>query len=173
MNRVVPVIDLKEGQVVHAIAGERDQYRPVNSCLTEGSSPFAIAKAFRNLGFESVYVADLDAITRIGNNMPAYEEICAAGLSIWLDSAVVDAATALKAIESGIAKIVVGLESVSRPTQVADVLQAVGNSNMIVSLDMKHGVVLSQHRKWSDSQPLDVALELREIGVARVHFARP
>ena len=62
--RVVPVIDLKDGTAVHAVRGERERYRPVNSTLAgDDGDPLALARAFRSaLGLDELYVADLDAI---------------------------------------------------------------------------------------------------------------
>ena len=67
--RIIPVIDLKNGQAVHGKSGQRESYRPVRSVLVEGSDPIRTADAFyRKLGCTELYVADLDAIERKGSN---------------------------------------------------------------------------------------------------------
>lgn len=64
--RVVPVIDLLDGQVVRALRGQRDRYRPIDSPLTGSSNPVAVVDALLVLHpFERFYIADLDAIQRI------------------------------------------------------------------------------------------------------------
>ena len=45
---VIPVIDLLGGEVVHAVRGEREKYRPVKRLLAPGSNPLDIARAFIN-----------------------------------------------------------------------------------------------------------------------------
>lgn len=60
--KIIPVIDLKAGQVVHAIAGERDHYQPMQSQLFPGCDPLEYILGFSQLGYEYVYVADLDGI---------------------------------------------------------------------------------------------------------------
>lgn len=60
---VIPVIDLKHGQAVHAIAGKRESYEPIRSTLTESSDPADIAAAcHQHLGTQSIYLADIDAL---------------------------------------------------------------------------------------------------------------
>ncbi len=64
MARLVGVIDLKNQQAVHAVAGKRDLYRPVSFC---GGDPHALARHYLNLGVSALYIADLDAIA--GHNI--------------------------------------------------------------------------------------------------------
>src|SRR5205085_9347687 len=60
---LLPVIDLMQGEVVHGIAGRREEYRPIVSILAESTKPLAVARAFREeFGFNELYLADLDAI---------------------------------------------------------------------------------------------------------------
>jgi uncharacterized protein related to proFAR isomerase len=63
ISRVIPVIDILHGQVVHGIAGNRSSYQPIQSRLTASTHPLDVAKAFHEVfGFTKLYVADLDAI---------------------------------------------------------------------------------------------------------------
>lgn len=165
MDGIIPVIDLKQGQVVHAIAGDRKNYQPIKSVLTDGSVPSAIASTFRDQGFETVYVADLDAITGDGDNASAYRGIRDAGLEIWVDRGITDGQSALDCVRSGISQIVVGLESIDRTEQISEILQAVDSSNAIVSLDMQNGNLLTRHAAWKTRSPSHVAAQLIGLGV--------
>lgn len=61
--QVIPVIDLRHGQVVRAKAGERHAYAPISTPLAKGSSPAAVAAGLiAALPARILYVADLDAI---------------------------------------------------------------------------------------------------------------
>src|SRR5262249_42767856 len=42
--QIIPVIDLRQGDVVHARLGERARYRPLQSILCEGSAPAAVVE---------------------------------------------------------------------------------------------------------------------------------
>jgi len=69
--QIIPVIDLKDGQVVHAVRGARSQYRPIhlNSRLTSRSDVEPVLAAFLALyPFDTFYIADLNAITATGNH---------------------------------------------------------------------------------------------------------
>jgi phosphoribosylformimino-5-aminoimidazole carboxamide ribotide isomerase len=89
--QIIPVIDIKQGQVVHAVRGQRDQYQPLQSKLCNGSNPNNIVAAFLKLyPFSVVYVADLDAITGQGNNNEIINTIYNdfPQLTLWLDSGI-------------------------------------------------------------------------------------
>ena len=65
----IPVIDLKEGQVVQAIAGQRDHYQPIRSQLFSGANPFIALEAILSWDvFSTVYIADLDRLMGVGSH---------------------------------------------------------------------------------------------------------
>ncbi len=67
--QIIPVIDLMDGCVVHAKKGQRDHYRPIQTPLCKGSSPYAVIDGLLGLhGFNTLYVADLDALTGSGDH---------------------------------------------------------------------------------------------------------
>ena len=165
MNGIIPVIDLKRGQVVHAIAGNREKYQPIQSCLCDSSAPSAVATAFSQNGYKTVYVADLDAITSDQHNAPGYRDIQSNGLSIWLDSGVTTGSLAQQHVDDDISKVVIGLESIEHSRQISNILNAVTPENAVVSLDMKHGKVLTQNPKWKTQSAHEVASELISLGL--------
>ncbi|HQR41989.1 MAG TPA: hypothetical protein PLX97_04880, partial [Gemmatales bacterium] len=57
-------MDLKAGQVVHALAGRRCTYRPLHTpWISDAHQPIKLAKAVRErFQWNEWYVADLDAI---------------------------------------------------------------------------------------------------------------
>lgn len=67
--QIIPVIDLKAGQVVHAIADDRERYQAINTPLCQSSNTVDVIHAFLNLySFKQFYIADLDALTGTGNH---------------------------------------------------------------------------------------------------------
>jgi phosphoribosylformimino-5-aminoimidazole carboxamide ribotide isomerase len=67
--KIIPVIDLKNGVVVHARQGNREHYEPINTDLCKSSDIFQVIEAFLNVyAFDSFYIADLNAITHQGNH---------------------------------------------------------------------------------------------------------
>ncbi|TLG75506.1 HisA/HisF-related TIM barrel protein [Methylocystis sp. B8] len=67
--QIIPVIDIRNGAVMRARAGERESYRPISSPLAATSAPADVIAGFlTRLPFERIYVADLDAIEGGGDN---------------------------------------------------------------------------------------------------------
>ena len=66
--KVIPVIDILNGVAVHAIRGERSNYKPLQSSLFKSADPVDVAGVFKTLGFRELYVADLDAIIDCSND---------------------------------------------------------------------------------------------------------
>ncbi len=86
---LIPVIDLKDGEVVHAKQGEREHYQAIQSQLTQSTKAEDICSIFVNdFSFDSVYIADLNAITNTGNQLEIVKTLFDRfpDLSIWLDA---------------------------------------------------------------------------------------
>jgi phosphoribosylformimino-5-aminoimidazole carboxamide ribotide isomerase len=67
---LIPVIDLMGGLVVHARAGDRDRYRPIEgSRVASSPEPAAVVRGLLALHpFRILYIADLDAIRKQGDH---------------------------------------------------------------------------------------------------------
>jgi uncharacterized protein related to proFAR isomerase len=123
--RVVPVIDLKGGVVVHARAGAggRAAYRPIVTPLSPTPAPLDVVRGLLSLHpFSELYVADLDAIEGRRDHFGVVREILAAfsTLDLWLDAGCGDAERAreLLALDPRVT-VVLGTESmrdVDRPS---------------------------------------------------------
>lgn len=84
---IVPVIDLMIGQVVLAVAGNRDSYLPVHSKLTRSSDPLDVAKAiYGQTGCTEFYMADIDTFAGAAPNWTAYQRIADQGFQLWVDA---------------------------------------------------------------------------------------
>ena len=102
--QIVPVVDLAGGLVVHAKLGDRDAYRPIETCLSATPDPMeVVAGLMRLYPFPTLYVADLDAIVGRGDNFAALARIRAAfpDLALWIDSGASDAALVAATWEFG------------------------------------------------------------------------
>ncbi|WP_333875335.1 HisA/HisF-related TIM barrel protein [Methylobacter sp.] len=86
--KIIPVIDLKNGVVVHARQGNREHYQPINTELCKSSDIFQVIEAFRSVyEFNIFYIADLNAITGQGDHNPLIAEVLARFPKIifWID----------------------------------------------------------------------------------------
>jgi phosphoribosylformimino-5-aminoimidazole carboxamide ribotide isomerase len=87
--QIIPVIDLSNGIVVHAKQGNRELYAPLQSGLCKSSDIFDIISAILALfNFPVIYIADLNAITRQGDNAVLIMQVLTAypQTMFWVDS---------------------------------------------------------------------------------------
>ena len=135
---IVPVIDLKGGVVVRARAGDRARYRPIETPLSPTSEPVDVVAGLLSLHpFRSLYVADLDAIERRGDNFAAIDALARRWpeLQLWIDNGCSEAAAAerLWADLPG-ARLVLGSESQPDTRLVRDLR---GDARVVLSLDWR------------------------------------
>ena len=86
--RLIPVIDIRGGDVVAASRGDRANYRLLKTPLAEGSDPVTVARALHALfPFPSLYVADLDGIEGRGADLAMQRRLADAwpGREVWID----------------------------------------------------------------------------------------
>lgn len=170
--RILPVIDLKAGEVVRGVGGRREEYRRVETLLTADVSPAGVARAFADrYGVAEVYVADLDAIAGGEPDWRAYEAIGRSGLRLWIDAGVGDARRANQvATISGAAvgAVIVGLESVASPVRLPEILESIGAARAVFSLDLKEGLPLTPAAAWRDAAPEQIAADVVAVGFARL-----
>lgn len=170
--RVLPVIDLKRGQVVHAVAGQRENYQPVRSRLTDTASPASVAAAFAQLGLTQVYVADLDAIGGKPPDCESLRQIGQQGLRIWLDAGLATPSQVYKLLQQFgesdlLAAAIVGLESVAEPTLLPSLSAAIGPELAVFSLDLRAGQPLAGPG-WGGKSALEIAQLAWDSGFRRM-----
>lgn len=87
--KVIPVIDLKNGVVVHAKRGERENYQAIKSVLTTNADIYSVLNGFLQLhAFDTFYIADLDAITGQGRQHSLIEQVAKdfPKITFWVDA---------------------------------------------------------------------------------------
>jgi phosphoribosylformimino-5-aminoimidazole carboxamide ribotide isomerase len=133
---VIPALDLKDGAVVQAKAGDRADYRPIKSPFGAADDPVAIARGLLAVtGSPSLYIADLDAIAGIGNHFELVRGIADAlpGITVWIDAGFSDVADCAFWLPLG-ATLVIGSESLAAVDDWRDIQEAFGES-VVLSLD--------------------------------------
>jgi len=163
--QIIPVIDLLQGQVVRGVAGERAKYRPIVSQIAADASPRSVARAFvERFGFDTVYVADLDAIMHGRPDFDGWRTIAACGLKLWLDAGIETAESAVtlsaQARKMGAGnRLVIGLESLAGPQELPRIREQ--TSEPIFSLDLKHSLPETRIAAWQQLTPLEIAAQVR------------
>jgi phosphoribosylformimino-5-aminoimidazole carboxamide ribotide isomerase len=144
--QIIPVLDLAGGIAVHAQAGERTRYAPLKSGLVPDRVGDAVAllRAFHAmLDVHECYIADLDAIQGGAIQRSLIRELAEfhTGFS---GALMVDAGTslpggALEVLSCGASQVVVGLESLHAFADLATIVQVVGPTRIVFSLDLRLG----------------------------------
>ena len=170
--RVIPVLDLLGGQVVHAVRGERQRYQPVKSVLCGTADPVSVARAFRDrLGLTEVYVADLDSIQSAGriNHRETVAVLAQREhLSILLDAGVCGICDARSYFELGVSKVVIGSETLGARDAMGEIPAAISPSRLVFSLDLFAGKILSRCSAVEAMQPMEALDQLHAAGWAEV-----
>lgn len=112
--RIIPVLDLKGGEVVRAAKGRRDEYRPIATPLSASADIGAVAEGLRTLyPFPTFYIADLDAIEGRGPNSAALARLRAMARpqQLWVDAGFADADRLSAALAEPSVSPVLGTES--------------------------------------------------------------
>lgn len=143
-----------QGQVVRAVRGNRQAYRPVVSRLVEGSDPVTVACALLDhCASRRLYAADLDALT----GRPAQAAVLRAllqarpDLEFWVDAGfrrAADADDLCERVGSGAERIVpvFGSESIASADDLAAISQR--DADAVLSLDRRDGHRLDAAGCW-------------------------
>lgn len=157
---LIPVIDLMQGQVVRAVRGDRQAYRPMVSQLCEGSEPLVMARALcEHCATNQLYVADLDALLGGAAHVAVLRSLLREmpALELWLDAGFADAAAAdalLAQMGAGAARVVpiFGSESMASREALEQCFGGRNADDRVLSLDRRDGKRLDAAGCWEAPQ---------------------
>lgn len=139
---LIPVLDLMQGMAVHAVGGDRANYRPLTGRYAPSPSPDAVLGALESvLPRKVAYVADLDAIRMVGENTALLAPALKRGWTVWLDSGLTNRPPIQQA---GIVPIA-GTETLESPAVLE--LWLANLAGLVVSVDLRSGTPI--HREGS------------------------
>lgn len=145
---IIPVVDVMNGIVVHAVAGKRNEYKPLSySAVARSSKPEDVFEAFKKLCCRYVYIADLDAIMEKGDNRYVIDIALSKGFKVLADVG----RRGLLERDMDNVSYVIGTEYLVYPNEIPIV------RGRIVSLDIKKGRVLFKNRE------LDVDVAAKDV----------
>jgi phosphoribosylformimino-5-aminoimidazole carboxamide ribotide isomerase len=169
---VIPVLDLKSGRAVAALAGDRDHYQPVRSILHATSNPLDLARAFREtLDLRTLYLADLDSIAGSAAAVSLYEDLISIDLHLMVDAGLRNLRSAgrLLDLDPASSTIVAGLETLDGPRALAEILAKIGPERTILSLDLVGGRPrIATPGAWKSNDPIEIVHEAVGQGARRL-----
>lgn len=156
--RIIPVVDILNGQAVRAIGGLRESYRPVQGGLADSSDPLAVAESLLAAAqADELYVADLDAITGPAAPSPAVKTLLERlRCRIWVDIGIRQYADRLRVPDRSYVCPVVGFETARSWETLRATRDHSGRRPIALSIDLRDGELLGNWRGWELNGPRDV-----------------
>jgi len=165
--RIIGVIDLKDGQGVHARGGRRNEYAPVAEAAGTviNGDAVKLAGVYReSFGLTDIYVADLDAIGSAAPNDGVVQSICRLGGNVIVDSGVTTLDEARRVAAAGAHEVIVGLETLKSFDSLRDICR---DYSVTFSLDLRNGIPMNSAELMGAS-PEDLAREAVAAGAKAI-----
>ncbi|MCW4022024.1 MAG: HisA/HisF-related TIM barrel protein [Candidatus Bathyarchaeota archaeon] len=167
--KVIPVIDVLNGVAVHGKRGERNQYKPLKSCLLKSTNPLTIASFFEAVGFTKLYLADLDAILGKPMNLNLIKQIAqTTNLDFMVDSGASELKRVQEVLDAKVSKVIIGSETLQSLDFVKQSIERFGENNVTISIDQKNGKLLTKSSLLSSLDVFSFVKKLEGLGVTEI-----
>jgi phosphoribosylformimino-5-aminoimidazole carboxamide ribotide isomerase len=161
MFRIIFVMDILNGMVVHAVRGERAKYQPVTgSKVCDTSVPLDMISA---LSLREIYIADLDRLQQSGENFGLIRKISEKTRTM-ADIGAENMEDIKKCAEIA-DTIILGTETAS--LELIEKAALLFPGRISVSIDMKNNKVLTRDRKM-EIEPLELVKMLNNYNVCNI-----
>ncbi|WP_062147811.1 HisA/HisF-related TIM barrel protein [Beggiatoa leptomitoformis] len=171
--QIIPVIDLLDGIVVHARAGERAHYHAIQSPLATSAEPIAIvAGLLQFYPFTNLYIADLNAIQQRGDNLASLRQLHQhfPHLNYWVDSGIRHVQHYQSWQTAALGTAIIGSENQTDLTHYQSLLDTATAEGFILSLDFHHDQFLGLPALWTHPKLWAsrlILMNLNKVGVAQ------
>ncbi|MGM0397494.1 MAG: 1-(5-phosphoribosyl)-5-[(5-phosphoribosylamino)methylideneamino]imidazole-4-carboxamide isomerase [Halobacteriota archaeon] len=162
---VIPAVDVKDGEAVQLVQGER-------GTGSRYGDPVAAAQRWVDEGARALHLVDLDgAFDGERANAAAIQSIVdAVSVPVQLGGGIRTAEDARSLLDGGVERVIVGTAAVENP----DIVAAISETHpgtVVVSLDAKDGeVVVSGWTEGTGLDPAEAATRYEELGAAAILF---
>jgi len=168
--RIIPVIDILNSEVVHAIKGEREKYKPLKSIIIKNTDPIEIVKNLKlKTSLQELYIADLDAILRREPNLSLLAKILKIPeIKVMIDPGIILTKNILEYSTYGLNSLILGLETIKDLKVISDCLEIIGSHKTIVSIDMYKEVIQTNVKEIQNQHPIEIIRKIEELGVKKI-----
>ncbi|MCW3997511.1 MAG: HisA/HisF-related TIM barrel protein [Candidatus Bathyarchaeota archaeon] len=167
--KIIPVIDILNGKVVHAKGGIRNEYQPLKTSLFASSNPIDIVIKLEKMGFKDLYLADLDSIIKKQTNFSLLENIRdSSKIDLMVDAGVTNKDLAIRLFKRNVTKVIVGTETLVSIVFLKDAVEFFGKDKIIVSLDLANGKILNRFNLKGQKRPEAFLETVENLGVSQI-----
>lgn len=164
--KIIPAIDIKDGNVVRLIRGDYEQI------TVYSTNPADMAKRWYSQGASLLHVVDLDgALTGEPKNMDSVAMIVrSVSIPVELGGGIRRLETIKWAFNIGISKVVLGTKAVEDIDFISSAIKRYGD-RIAASIDAKSGFVMV--RGWTQSSTInaiDMAKRMENLGVSSIIY---
>jgi len=157
--KIIPAIDLMDGQVVRLVKGD-----PKNKTVYS-SNPFEIAKKWQSAGADMLHIVDLDATLGRGSNLEIIKKMLSElNVPVEVAGGLRDESTILE-IGKTVDRIVLGTLAFKDKETVLKISHSLGKKKIVISVDQIDGkIAVDGWQKSTETTVLDGMNEFLELG---------
>ncbi len=165
MFTIYPAIDLRGGRVVRLIQGRAENE------IVYGADPSEMARRWEGEGGAWLHVVNLDGAFGDADNLnaDALKNILAAvEIPVQFGGGLRDLGAMRRALDLGVARVIVGTVAIETPESVADAVHEFGTEKIVIAVDARDGVVAT--RGWVEGSGMDArefGKKMRAFGAGR------
>lgn len=163
---IFPAIDLRQGRCVRLVEGKIDRE------TVYSHDPAGMARHWEEMGAEFLHLVDLDgAFSGFPQNLSVVKEIIdSIRIPVQLGGGIRTMETVEMLLEEGVHRVILGTAAISDADLVARACDKYGE-RIVIGIDSKKGLVaIEGWEATSAKTALELALEMKAMGVARVIY---
>jgi len=157
--KIIPAIDLMDGQVVRLVKGDP------NNKTVYSSNPLEIAKKWQSSGADMLHIVDLDATLGRGSNLEIIKKMLSElNIPVEVAGGLRDESTILE-IGKTVDRIVLGTLAFKDKETVLKISDSLGKKKIVISVDQIDGkIVVNGWQKSTETTLLDGMNEFLQLG---------
>jgi len=161
--KVIPAIDLMNGQVVRLYKGDPKQ-KTVYS-----DDPISIAKKWESAGADLIHLVDLDATLGLGSNFELIKKIVSSvSVPVEIAGGLRSESLILEALKI-VDRVVIGTMAFKEPELLQKLLIKLGSEKLVISVDHKDGIIVTHG--WQSNTDISLIDSMNEfLGVGFTEF---
>ncbi|MBI3942267.1 MAG: 1-(5-phosphoribosyl)-5-[(5-phosphoribosylamino)methylideneamino]imidazole-4-carboxamide isomerase [Chloroflexi bacterium] len=164
---IYPAIDLRQGKCVRLIQGRLEHE------MIFSDDPVEVARRWSAAGAPWLHIVNLDgAFGKASANLQVLKDILAAvPTRIQFGGGLRDQESIHRALELGVARVVLGTAAVMEPALVESAVEIYGPDRIMVGIDAKNGLVATHGwQSLSELRAVELGGTMRSYGIERIVY---